>query len=127
MPVEAKPLFRPDVLRPHLRSFELPPNHAKSTVTLPHWADMVSSERADKSKEKELLPDFLTDVFCEVLGYVRPEDHTTRFTEQFGEAEAEINAPVYIPFYVSRNADHPFGNVTGALRPLLDCVDVDGQ
>lgn len=24
MPVEAKPLFRPDVLRPHLTAFQLP-------------------------------------------------------------------------------------------------------
>ena len=41
---------------------------------------MVSSGRADKFKEQELLPDFLTDVFCEVLGYVRPADNATRFT-----------------------------------------------
>ena len=41
---------------------------------------MVSSGRDDKFKEQELLPDFLTDVFCEVLGYVRPVDHATRFT-----------------------------------------------
>ena len=80
MPVEAKPLFRPDVLRPHLRSFELPPNHAKSKATLARWAEMVSSGRADKFKEQELLPDFLTDVFCEVLGYVRPADNAARFT-----------------------------------------------
>jgi hypothetical protein len=68
MPVEAKLLFRPDVLRPHLRSFELPSNHAKLKATMARWADMVSSGRADKFKEQELLPGFLTDVFCEVLG-----------------------------------------------------------
>lgn len=80
MPVEAKPLFRPDVLRPYLRSFEWPPNLDKSKATLIRWAEMLSTGCADKFKEQELLPDFLTDVFCEVLGYSRPADNSTRFT-----------------------------------------------
>lgn len=80
MPVEAKPLFRPDVLRPHLRSFDWPPNITKSKATLARWAELVSTGRADKFKEQELLPDFLTDLFCEVLGYSRPADDAARFT-----------------------------------------------
>ena len=80
MPVEAKPLFRPDVLRPHLLSFQWPPSITKTKATLARWAEMVSTGRADKFKEQELLPDFLMDVFCEVLGYSRPADNAARFT-----------------------------------------------
>lgn len=80
MPVEAKPLFRPDVLRPFLQAFVPPPNMADSKATLAKWATMISTGRADKFKEQELLPDFLADVFCSVLGYVRPADDPNRFT-----------------------------------------------
>lgn len=80
MPVEAKPLFRPDVLRPHLLSFTLPANLAEIKKTLGRWAEMCLSGRADKFKEQELLPDFLTDLFCHVLGYTRPADNAARFT-----------------------------------------------
>src|SRR5436309_1014175 len=78
MPVEAKPLFRPDVLRPHLQTFDLPPNLDQSKATLAKWATMFSSDR--KFNERELLPDFLTDIFCSVLGFVRPADNPARFT-----------------------------------------------
>ena len=80
MPVEAKPLFRPDVLRPHLLSFQWPTNVTKSKATLARWAEMVSTGRADKFKEQEMLPDFLSDVFCEVLEYSRPADNPERHT-----------------------------------------------
>lgn len=80
MPVEAKPLFRPDALRPHLQSFPWPANLAESKAILAKWAMMLSTGRADKFKEQELLPDFLTDVFCSVLGYTRPADNAARFT-----------------------------------------------
>ena len=81
MPVEAKPLFRPDVLRPHLLAFQWPPaNLADIKAKLAKWAAMFQSRRAEKFNEKELLPDFLTDVFCDVLGYQRPADNAERFT-----------------------------------------------
>jgi hypothetical protein len=60
MPVEAKPLFRPDVLRPHLQAFVLPASLPDSKAILAKWATMLSTGRADKFKEQELLPDFLT-------------------------------------------------------------------
>jgi hypothetical protein len=34
-----------------------------------HWADLITSGRADALKESELLPDFLTDIFGGLLGY----------------------------------------------------------
>ncbi len=80
MPVEAKPLFRPDVLRPHLQAFQWPDNLDKTKATLTRWGNMLATGRADKFKEQELLPDFLTEIFCEALGYTRPADHPERFT-----------------------------------------------
>ena len=45
MPVEAKPLFRPDVLRSHLSGFQLP---AVEAAKLAHWASEISSGRVDR-------------------------------------------------------------------------------
>jgi hypothetical protein len=58
MPVEAKRLFRPDVLRSHLSGFRLPP---VDTAKLDHWAREISSGRIDRFGEQEILPHFLTD------------------------------------------------------------------
>ncbi len=80
MPVEAKPLFRPDVLRPYLKSFRLPDRVEKEREKLAHWGEMLGTGRADAFKEQELLPDFLSDVFRGVLGYTRAVDDKDRFT-----------------------------------------------
>lgn len=80
MPVEAKPLFRPDVLRPYLATFALPDHVASSRPKLLDWAELLASGQADKFKEQEILHDFLTDFFCELLGYTRPVDGGDRFT-----------------------------------------------
>lgn len=88
MPVEAKPLFRPDVLRPHLQAFDWPTNLAQTKAALQRWSQLlapaagpaVSHERAVTFKEQELLPDFLTDIFCLGLGYTRPADNSARYT-----------------------------------------------
>jgi hypothetical protein len=80
MPVDAKPLFRPDVLRPVLAAFRLPAPFEQMASPLRRWADTLSSPQAASLNEKELLPDFLTDVFCGVLGYTRIVDRPARFT-----------------------------------------------
>ena len=80
MPVQAKPLFRPDVLRSHLAAFELPPRVGALRPKLEHWAELLASGRADAFKEQEILPDFLTDFFCGLLGYTRPADGGPRYT-----------------------------------------------
>ena len=80
MPVEAKPLFRPDVLRPHLQAFDWPANLDQTRQALARWSQLLASERAVKFKEQELLPDFLTDIFCLGLGYTRPADNSVRYT-----------------------------------------------
>lgn len=87
MPVEPKPLFRPEVLQSHSAGFRLP---ADAAPKLARWGEMLASGRADKFKEKELLPDFLYDVFCCVLGYVRAVDNGDRWTVSW-EKHVEVD------------------------------------
>jgi hypothetical protein len=93
VPIEAKPLFRPDVLRTHLAVFELPPHVEAFRPKLAHWADLIASGKANTFKEQEILPDFLTDFFCELLGYTRPADGGPRYTisrEKHVQVEGEF-------------------------------------
>ena len=93
MPVEAKPLFRPDVLRTHLAAFALPGHVDAFRPKLAHWADLLTSGKANTFKEQEILPDFLTDFFCELLGYTRPADGGPRYTisrEKHVQVEGEF-------------------------------------
>jgi len=80
VPVEAKPLFRPDVLRPQVTGFQLPGDVSGMQETLGRWAGLLWSPQADTLKEQELLPDFLTDVFCGILGYNRAVDNKDHYT-----------------------------------------------
>jgi hypothetical protein len=80
MPLDAKPLFRPDVLRPPLAAFHLPAAFGQVVAPLARWAEMLATPQADALNEEELLPDFLTDVFCGLLGYTRIVDRPSRFT-----------------------------------------------
>ena len=72
MALESKPLFHPEVLRQQVRSFNLPDQTAAWQPKLQEWARLVASGRADDFKETALLPDFLTDIFCGLLGYTGP-------------------------------------------------------
>jgi hypothetical protein len=72
MAVESKPLFHPEVLRQQVRSFYLPEQTAAWQPKLLKWAALITSGGADQFKESELLPDFLTDIFCGLLGYIGP-------------------------------------------------------
>src|SRR5882672_7543335 len=69
MAVESKPLFHPEVIRQQVRSFNLPESVENWQPKLQHWAGLIASGRADDFKETALLPDFLTDIFCGLLGY----------------------------------------------------------
>ncbi len=72
MPVEAKPLFRPDALRTKLAAFTLPGAAASARPKLTNWNELLSSKAAEKMKETELLGDFIRDVFVDLLGYIGP-------------------------------------------------------
>lgn len=80
MAVESKPLFHPEVIRQQVRSFDLPERVAVVLPKLQHWADLLASGRADDFKETDLLPDFITDFFCTLLGYTRPAGAADTFT-----------------------------------------------
>ncbi len=80
MPVEAKPLFRPDVLRSQLAGFALPPTVDAARPKLAKWAALLKSDKADKFKEQEILPDFLTDFFFALLGYTGPAEGGEHWT-----------------------------------------------
>ena len=80
MALESKPLFHPEVLRQQVRAFILPERVAAFQPKLQHWADLIASGRADDFKETDLLPDFITDIFCNLLGYTRPAGPGDTFT-----------------------------------------------
>lgn len=80
MAIESKPLFHPEVMRQQVRSFKLPERLEGTNPKLQHWADLIASGRADDFKETDLLPDFLTDIFCNLLGYTRPAGPADTFT-----------------------------------------------
>jgi len=80
MALESKPLFHPEVLRQHVRAFNLPQDVADWQPKLQHWAGLIASGRADDFKETALLPDFFADIFCGLLGYAGPAETADIFT-----------------------------------------------
>lgn len=93
MPVEAKPLFRPDVLRVHLQGFDLPPRGEQVRAKLAQWAEIIRGGRVDVLNERELLPDFLTDLFVALLGYEGPPGRGGVYTlsrEKYVEVEGQF-------------------------------------
>lgn len=105
MPVEAKPLFRPDVLRSHLSGFQLP---TIDSAILNHWADEISSGRLDRFGEQEILPHFLNDFFVRLLGYTGPAGHE-RYTIAF-EKHVEVDG---------KFADAVLGEFNGQQRNVV--------
>jgi hypothetical protein len=80
MALESKPLFHPEVIRQQVRAFSLPECVVDWQPKLQHWAGLIASGRADDFKESALLPDFLTDIFCGLLGYTGPAASADSFT-----------------------------------------------
>ena len=80
MPVEAKPIFRPDVIRLPILGFSLPEQVAQLRPKLKKWAEIIATGSVDAHKEQEILGDFINDVFCELLGYTRAVDNPKRYT-----------------------------------------------
>ena len=80
MPTDAKPLFRADALRPKLNAFALPSAAANAKSTLGKWNELLSSNAAERMKETELLPDFLSEIFGSLLGYAGPASGAPVYT-----------------------------------------------
>ncbi len=115
MPVEAKPLFRSDALRPLVKSFQLPDDFDERRGTVRKWATLFTSARADSFREQELLADFVSDVFCKVLGYERPADNPTRYTrarEKYVVVDGKY-ADAVLGEFVSGKPDKPIVAVEG--------------
>ena len=107
MPLEPRPLFRPDVLRARWTEFLMPPQTDQSRQVLDHWADLIGSNRIDRLNEQQILPDFLSDFFVGLLGYTGPAGGGERYTlsrERYVEAEGEFADAVLGDF----NGDNRF-------------------
>ena len=63
-----------------MRAFSLPERVADWQPKLQHWAGLIASGRADDFKETALLPDFLSDIFCGLLGYTGPAEAADTYT-----------------------------------------------
>jgi hypothetical protein len=93
VPVEAKPIFRPDVLRLPLMGFKVPEQVTQKREKLTKWAAIISTGSIDAHKEQEILGDFINDIFCELLGYTRAVDNPKRYTisrEKHVQADGKI-------------------------------------
>ena len=54
MPLEARPLFRPDALRKHLAYFNLSEAVKKLRPELEKWAELIDSKQIEELGEKEI-------------------------------------------------------------------------
>jgi hypothetical protein len=99
MALESKPLFHPELLRQQVRTFNLPERVADWQPKLQEWAPLIAFGRADNFKETALLPDFLTDIFCRLLGYTGPvgpaDTHNSHNSHPSTTAPAAGPAPVH--------------------------------
>jgi SAM-dependent methyltransferase len=105
MAIESKPLFHPEVLRRQVRAFILPAYVRDWQPKLQHWADLIASGRADNFKETALLPDFLSDIFCGLLGYTGPAGPADTFTfsrERHVEVDGKVADAVLGRFQKSK-------------------------
>jgi hypothetical protein len=58
----------------------LPERVQAHRAALARWAELFASGQADQFKEHELLHDFLTEIFCGLLGYRCIVDNSGRYT-----------------------------------------------
>ena len=72
MPIDASPLFRPDVLRRRLIAFSVPKSADNEREKIKRWAEILTTPRGLAYKEREIWPEYVNDVFLGVLGYTGP-------------------------------------------------------
>jgi hypothetical protein len=51
---------------------QFPTANQRLAPSLRHWADLIASGRADDCEETTLLPAFLSDNFCGLVGCIEP-------------------------------------------------------
>lgn len=116
MAVESKPLFHPDTVREHLRSFVLPASVESAKPRLRYWAELIASGKADTFKETALLPEFLPDIFQQLLGYTGPAGPTDDFT-LLRETHVEVDGQF---------ADAALGRFTSEAKHFIVAVEGKG-
>ena len=107
MPLESKPLFNPEVLRQQVRLFNLPEQVVIWRPKLQHCAGLITSGRAAGFKETALLPDFLTDIFCGLLGYTGPAESPDTFTLS-RERHVEVDGKAAPPSELTMDSTSPW-------------------
>jgi hypothetical protein len=88
MPTDAKPLFRPEAVRPKVRAFELPARADRAKIA--KWAKMFAGSAKPKWKETEVRDEFLYDIFRDALGYVTVSENPADYSfkkEQFVQVD----------------------------------------
>ncbi len=113
MPADIKPLFRPEAVRPKVRQFMLPKAALDGRARIVEWAQKLSAKKL-KEKETELLPNFLTDVFETVLGYVGPPAAATTIRR---EALVQVDG---------KRADAGFGRFGGEVADFVAVLEGKG-
>ena len=116
MSAEAKPLFRPEAIRPKLLSFTLPPGVDAARAKLVGWASLLASDSGKKKKETELRDEFLFDVFRDLLGYTTAAQHADAYTfkkEQFVQVDGTF-------------ADAGFGRFGGSDETFVSVLEGKG-
>ncbi|NLY02502.1 MAG: class I SAM-dependent DNA methyltransferase, partial [Rhodopirellula sp.] len=91
-----------------LAGFPLAAHVESCRANLQRWAELVASGRIDSFKEQEVLADFLTDVFCNLLGYTRPADGHQRYTisrEKHVQVDGKFADAVLGEFPAQRRAE----------------------
>ena len=116
MAVETKPLFHPEVIRQQLAAFALPAAAEAAQAKLQHWASLISTGKADTINEKALLPDFLTDMFLNLLGYTAPAGPSDIFTLS-RETHVVVDGQV---------ADAALGRFTGDRQEFIVAIEGKG-
>lgn len=116
MAVETKPLFSPELVRQHVHHFTLPDAVETARPRLQHWADLIASGKADTFKETALLPEFLTDIFGQLLGYTGPAGPGDSFT-LLRETHVEVDGQF---------ADAALGRFTSETKKFTVAVEGKG-
>jgi len=76
---------------------------------------LLSSAQGGSFREQELLPDFITDIFCNLLGYERPADNPGRYTrarEKYIQVDGKY-ADAVLGEFVQDNPDAPIVALEG--------------
>ena len=116
MAVETKPIFSPELVRQRTQSFTLPEHAEDARARLAHWAELIASGKADRLTEKQLLPEFISDIFGQLLGYTGPAGAGDAFT-LLRETLVEVNGEY---------ADAALGRFTSEEKKFVVAVEGKG-